>query len=409
MIERLTDLKVRQTKPTAKTQKIADGGGLFLFIEPTGSKLWRFRYRWQGKDQMLSLGKYPEVSLLEARHARDAIKLDELKHGINPADKRKAEKLGVVTNSFKQVATEWYDNKDKSDTTWSTKQSRKVMRRMEMYIFPVLGELEISTITTPQVQTLIERIPEDGKKIEIAHRVKSLIGTVMRYGIRKGYCLNDPTAILSANRTQGEVLPTRKVKHMPAFTEQAQIKPFLLSLNNHADSEIVLLALKFSILVFQRPNEIRKSQWAEIDFEKNEWRYFITKTETPHIVPLSTQAIAILKRAQEISIACDYVFTLTGDKPLSDGTLGKALRKLGWKTDKQITPHGFRSMARTLIAECLGTPAEWIELQLGHKVSNPLGEAYDRAQFLKQRKTMMQDWSDWLDNEAGQPWGVVSD
>ena len=390
MRTKLNDAIIRNTKPADKTIKLPDGGGLFVFVEPNGSKRWRYRYQFESKENLLSLGVYPDTTLKEARNARDAMKV-QIKSGVNPSQHRKEakeEKSGVIANSFESVAREWFNEfKD----TWAVSHSSKIIRRFERDVFPWLGKRPVSEITAPEVLEVLRRIKDRGA-LETAHRAKSDCGQVFRYGVQTGRCTRDVTYDLRG------ALPQPTVSHMASLTDPKDVRLLLRSFDDFKGSFPVQCALKLSVLFFVRPKELRTARWDDFDMEAAQWRFFITKTSTNHIVPLCTQAIAILESLRPLTGEGEYVFDVQGNgKPMSDGTINKALRQLGWNTQTEYTGHGARSMARTVLAEQLETTEAHIEMQLAHSVPDALGTAYNRAKFIKQRTAMMQAWADYLD------------
>lgn len=385
----LNDTLIRNTKPTDKTQKLSDGEGLYLYVEPNGSKRWRLRYKFENKDQTLSLGLYPAISLKEARNKRDELK-ELIKQGINPSEHRKQQRAtptGYHQNAFELVAKEWLETQK---TKWTPTHAATSARRLEKEVYPYFGKRDIAEITAPEVLKLAKRIIERGC-VETAHRVMGIAGQIFRYGVATGKCERDPTRDLMG------ILPPPKVKHMASFTEPADVKKFLHSFDLFKGEFQTLCALKLSVLWFVRPSELRTAKWCDFDFENKEWRYVVSKTNTPHIVPLATQAIEILKELQPLTGAGVYVFGIRADKPMSDGTVNKAIRQLGWCTKTQITGHGVRAMARTILAERLKMRSEIIEHQLAHRVPDALGTAYNRTKFIDDRKIMMQAWADYID------------
>lgn len=386
----LNDPIIKNAKAGEKTIKLSDGGGLFLWVEPNGSKRWRFRYQYGGKEGLLSLGIYPTVTLKEARDKRDLIK-QQIKDGINPSEHRqavKAAKQGNIANSFEVVAREWFsEHKEK----WASGTADRTIRRLERDIFPWLGNRPIDEIIAPEVLAVIRRIKDRGA-LETAHRAMGCCGQVFRYGVQTGRCVRDVTFDLRG------ALPTPVPTHFASFTEPKDVARLLHSFDRLRGSFPVQCALRLSVLFFVRPKELRTAQWADMDLDRGEWRFFVTKTKTEHIVPLATQAIEILKALHPLTGSGDYVFSITEkDKPMSDGTINKALRQLGWNTQTEFTGHGVRPMARTVLAEVLDLAPEIIEHQLAHKVPDALGTAYNRTKYLKHRKAMMQTWADYLD------------
>jgi integrase len=389
MKQLLNDAIIKNAKPSDKTITLKDGGGLFLYVEPNGSKRWCFRYRFNDKPCLLSLGLYPNVTLKEARLEREHLQ-ELIKDGINPSSQRKAEKStpdGYHPNCFEMAASEWYnEHKD----TWNKSHGERIIRRLEKDVFPWIGKKDIAQITAPEVLTVIRRIKDRGV-LETAHRAMSNCGQVFRYGVQTGKCERDVTYDLRG------ALPQPIRGHMASLTEPKDVKRLLQSFNDFTGSYPVQCALKLSVMWFVRPCELRTARWADFDLENGEWRFFITKTKTNHIVPLSTQAIAMLRDLHALTGHYEYVFAINKDAPMSDGTINKALRRLGWNTKTEYTGHGARSMARTILAERLKVQPEIIEHQLAHRVPDALGTAYNRTKYLDDRKVMMQAWADYLD------------
>ena len=387
----LTVTATNNAKPKDKPYKLADEKGLYLFVQASGGKLWRFDYRFDGKRKTLALGAYPDVSLADARNKRDdARKL--LANDIDPSETKKAAKVsktGALANSFEMVAREWAISyfTNKSDS-----HKAKTVRRLENYIFPWLGNKPISEITAPQILEVIKRI-ENLNKLETAHRTMQATSQIFRHAVRTGRALRDPTIDLRG------ALPAPIVKHMAAFTEPKEIAELLRAIDGFTGSFTVQCALRLSPLVFTRPSELRMAKWADIDLEANEWRYLVTKTKTMHLVPLSKQAAKLFTDLKAISGHGEYVFQNGHDpkKPMSPAAINAALKRMGYDTQKDITAHGFRAMARTILHERLNIDPYIIEHQLAHKVPDTLGAAYNRTKFIEQRTAMMQSWADYLD------------
>lgn len=386
----LTDIRVRQAKPSAKTQKLSDSQGLFLQISPSGGKWWRLAYRYLGKQKLLSLGTYPAVSLADARQRRDEAK-KLLANGVDPADNRKATKLSRqerAANSFEAVAREWHA---KFSATWSANHGDRIIRRLENDIFPWLGDKPIADITPPTLLAVLRRI-EDRGAVETAHRAMQNCGQIFRYAVATGRAERDPSQDL-----KGALPPVTK-SHFKSITEPVQIGALLRNIDGYSGGLVARCALRLAPLVFVRPGELRHAEWAHIDLEAAEWRYTVSKTNTDHIVPLSRQAVSILQELQPLTGHKRYVFPANRGqgRPMSENTVNAALRSLGY--DKEtLTGHGFRAMARTLLDEVLGFRPDIIEHQLAHAVRDPLGRAYNRTTHLPERRKMMQDWADYLD------------
>ncbi len=387
----LSDTAIRNAKPTDKAFKMYDQHGLFIQITPSGGKWWRFKFRFNGKENLLSLGTYPEVSLKTAREKRDEAR-KFLADGVNPSEQRKAfkaSKLNNAINSFESIAREWLAShmKNKADTHKS-----KVQRRLEIYIFPWIGNKPINELSAPEILDAVKRIERLGI-IETAHRALQTTGQVFRYAVQTGRAQRDVTADLRG------ALPPTSVKHMPAFTEPEDVAGLLRAIDAFKGTFTVQSALRIAPLVFVRPCELRMAKWSDIDLEKGEWRYLVTKTKTNHLVPLPKQAIAILKELHPLSGHGEYVFQGGHDprKPMSDAAINASLKRMGYDTKTQITGHGFRAMARTILHERLDIDPHIIEHQLAHKVPDALGTAYNRTKFIEQRRLMMQQWADYLD------------
>jgi integrase len=391
LAKRLSDVKVRNAKAKEKPYKISASRGLHLLVKIDGSKHWQFRYRYNGKENTIALGRYPEVSLLDAESkATEAHTM--LDKGINPSDVKKAQKATYNlknANSFEVISREWVEAFFKNK---SVSHKLKTFRRLEVYIFPFIGNKPISEITAPEVLEVIKR-PQNQNKLETAHRTLQVTGQVFRYAVQTGRALRDVTADLKGS------LPAANTKHMAAFTEPDDVAELLRAIDGFVGTLTVECALKLAPLVFTRPSELRRAKWEDIDIDAGEWRFLVTKTNTKHIVPLSTQAISILKVIHSLSGHAEFVFQNGHDpkKPMSDAAINASLRRMGYDTKTQITGHGFRAMARTILHERLNIDPHIIEHQLAHSVPDSLGMAYNRTKFLAQRKLMMQQWADYLD------------
>ncbi len=391
----LSDIAIRNAKTKEKPYKLSDSGGLFILITTSGGKLWRYSYRFEGKQKTLSLGSYPDLGLKEARESHAAAR-KILSAGVDPNENRKnqisAKKLSAA-NSFELVAREWWQShmKNKADS-----HKEKVIRRFELYLFPWLGKKPISEITAPQFLEVIKRI-EKQNKLETAHRTLQTAGQVFRYAVQNGMTIRDITADLKG------ALPATTVINMAAFTEPKDVADLLRALDGFNGTLTVQCAIKLAPLVFVRPGELRMAKWADIDLKAATWQYLVSKTKTNHIVPLSTQAVAILREIHPLSGHGEYVFQGGHSplKPMSESAINAALKRMGYDTKTQITGHGFRAMARTILHERLNIDPAIIEHQLAHKVPDTLGSAYNRTKFIAQRTAMMQAWADYLDELKG--------
>jgi len=386
----LTDTAVRNAKPTIKTVRMFDGGGLYLEISPKGGKWWRLKYRYHGKEKRISLGVYPDVSLKMARDRRgDARTL--LADGIDPSEHKKAQKQAqkeMITNTFEALAREWHDKKS---TIWTKRHALGVMKRLELNVFSRLGNRPVAEITPKEVLAAIRRIEERGA-LHTAHRALSTCSQVFRYAVITGKAAVDPCRDLRG------ALPPEKVQHRAAITDPVKVGELLRAIDSYEGSIIVSCAMRLAPLVFVRPGELRKAEWMDIELETAEWRYTITKTNTQHIVPLSKQAIEILEEIKPLTGNSQYVFpsARSSKRPMSDNAVLAAFRRMGIEKH-EMTGHGFRATARTILDEVLGFRPDFIEHQLAHAVRDPNGRAYNRTSHLEERKNMMQEWADYLD------------
>lgn len=386
----LTNTAIKNAKPGAKPAKLFDERGLFLIVTPSGGKWWRFRYKLDNKEKLLSLGVYPDVGLKDARQRRDdARKL--LADGIDPGENRKAVKAAKVergANSFEVVAREWYA---KYSPNWAEHHGDRIIRRFERDIFPWVGGRPIADVTAPELLAAVRRIENRGA-LETAHRALGNCGQVFRYAIATGRAQRDPTGDLRG------ALPPVKGEHFAAVTEPKQAAELLRTLDNYQGTLPVACALRLAPLVFVRPGELRSAEWTDIDLDTAEWRYTVTKTKTEHIVPLATQAVAILRELHALTGSGRYVFpgARTNGRPMSDNAILAAMRRMSIGKD-EMSGHGFRAMARTILDEVLEVRTDLIEHQLAHAVKDPNGRAYNRTAHLPERKKMMQQWADYLD------------
>jgi integrase len=386
----LTDTTIRNAKPAAKPYKLTDEKGLYLLVTPNGGRMWRMKYRVGGIEKLLSFGTYPLITLKMARERRDEAKR-LLSNGGDPGEARKAQKQASherATNSFEAVAREWF-------AKWRTDKARshssKVIARLENDVFPWLGSTPVGEITAPAVLAVLRRIESRGV-VDTAHRAKEHISQVMRYAIATGRAERDPCPDLR------DALTPLRHTHFAAITDPKEAGELLRAIAAFKGYYSVRAALALAPLVFVRPVELRTARWADIDLDKAEWRYFVTKTKTEHLVPLARQAVEILRELYPLTGSGEYVFPgRDPQQPISNSTINAALTRMGYDTKTEMTGHGFRAMARTLLAEELHQKPEVIEHQLAHAVPDALGTAYNRTKFLKERKAMMQSWADYLD------------
>lgn len=387
----LTDTAIRNARSRDKPVRLFDGGGLYLEISPAGGKLWRLKYRFGGKEKRLAFGAYPEVTLADARERREqARKL--LANNVDPSEHKKAQKSASqerAANSFEVIGREWFG---KHCDTWAASHSEKIIRRLEKDVFPWLGARPIAEITAADVLAVLRRIEGRGT-LDTAHRAGSNCSQIFRYAIATGRAERDPVPDLRG------ALPPARGSNFAAITEPLKVAELLRAIDAFKGSFVVQAALRLTPLLFVRPGELRQAEWACIDLEKGEWRYLVTKTRTEHLVPLSTQALSILREIHPLSGHGRFVFPGGRDpkRAMSEAAINAALRRMGYDTKTEITAHGFRAMARTILAEELHQRPEVIEHQLAHAVPDALGTAYNRTKFLKERRAMMQLWADYLD------------
>lgn len=396
----LTDVRIRSLKPANKPHKYSDGGGLFLFIPPSGSKLWRMAYRFEGKSRLLSFGAYPAVSLKDARERRDEARR-LLAKGIDPsAYKRQQQEARRIAerDSFQNIAREWHTTRM---TAFSAKHQGTVMYRLCNYIFPFIGTAPIARLEVQDIMAVLR--PLEMKRChETSRRVLQIINQVFRYAVITGRARHNIAADL-----RGALHP-RQVTHRAAVLAPEKVGQLLRDIDAYDGYFPLVCALKLAPQVFTRPTELRAAQWSEFDLEAAEWRIPAErmKMRRPQIVPLSTQVVAILRELQPWTGTGKYLFpsVRTEARPLSDATMLNALRRMGYQKD-EMSVHGFRSIASTLLNE-LGYNRDWIERQLAHGERNEVRAAYNYAEYLPERRRMMQEWSDYLDrlrtSKAGQ-------
>ncbi len=385
----LTELSIKKLKPKDKIYLISDGGGLSLAISPSGSKLWRLRYYYQGKEQIMALGKYPLVTLTEARKKRDEAKL-LLESGKHPAREKKIQKLRNAEageNTFEKIARRWLEmKKDNLNQKYAT----QCLARMEQHVFPKIGDLPITDITIPEVVTVVEAMGKRGT-IVTAKRMKQIIAQVFRYAAQRGLCTHNPAADLR------DILPSPEEKHHACI--KLDELPVLLEKIEGLGNNFTKYSIKLLMLTFVRTSELIAAKWEEIDWQKEEWHIpkERMKMKRPHTVPLSSQTLAILKELQAMTGNKPFIFHSPASKSqhLSNGTALIGLRRMGYKN--KMTGHGFRTLASTILNE-KGYPPDAIERQLAHEDEDKIRAAYNRAEYLLERKKMMQEYADWLDS-----------
>jgi integrase len=396
----LTDTAIRNAKPQTKARKLFDERGLFLLLTPGGGKWWRFKYRFGGKEKLLSLGVYPDVGLKQARERRDeARKL--VANGVDPSAERQAAKVALIAaeqrerDSFEAVAREWFQ---KFSPNWVPAHAETVIHRLEADLFPWIGNRAIAEVTAVDLLEVLRRIEARGA-VSTAHRIKQICGQVFRYAIATGRASRDPSAEL-----RGALAPERE-RHFGALTKPAGAAALLRAIDGYCGSFVVKCALRFSALTFARPGEIRKAEWSEIDLGEALWRIPAErmKMRREHLVPLSRQTTEILRELHPLTGCSPYLFPNGRgiNRPMSENAITAALRYMGYERG-QMTAHGFRTLASTLLNE-QGWPADAIERQLAHAERDEVRGAYNRAEYLDDRRKMVQAWADYLDRLAAGP------
>lgn len=392
----LTDTTIKNSKPTDKNYKLGDEKGLYVHVKKAG-KYFRYDYRFAGKRKTLALGVYPETSLKEAREKRDeARKL--LAAGKDPMAEKKAKKIQLITeatNTFRAVATEWFE---KAKVKWSAEHADKKWHYLEKDAFSAFGDTPLKNITARELLTLLEKVQARGAT-NVAHRVKGVCGEVFRYGILTDRCERDPSQDLKG------ALIVNKTKHMATITTPEKVGELLRAIDNYPGGITTKYALKLAPYVMLRPGEIRHAEWSEISFDRKQWKIPANKMKmgTPHIIPLSRQAIEILKEIEPVTGQGKYIFPSLSskDSTISENALNVALRRIGF-TGEEMTAHGFRGMASTLLREN-GYQSEYVEAQLAHAERNKVKAAYNHAEYIMERTNMMQWWADYLDSLRENP------
>lgn len=388
----LTDTAIRTAKAKAKSYRLSDSAGLYLEVSTAGGKLWRLKYRFAGKEKRLALGIYPDTSLKEAREKRDSAR-KLLGTGIDPSAFRKAAKaVGVelTTNTFEAIARQWFSLRS---TKWVSSHADKVINRLERDVFPWLGQKPIKSITRKDVLTSLQRVVDRGA-VESARRAGFNMAQIFQFAIDNELADRNPAANL------GGALPSVETKHRAAITNTKEIGGLLRAIDGYQGSIVTKSALRLAPLVFVRPIELRSAEWNEIDLESARWTIPAEKMKMreSHIVPLSQQAIAVLKDLQPVTGNGRYVFpsAQSPKRAMSNNAVLSALRRMGYAKD-EMSGHGFRAMARTVLDEVLHFRPDYIEHQLAHAVRDPNGRAYNRTSHLAERKAMMQQWADYLE------------
>lgn len=388
---KLTDPVIKASRPKEKPYKLSDGDGLVLLIQPSGSKWWRFRYRYNGKEKMLSIGTYPDVTLKKARELRVTAE-DLLRQGIDPSQHRQEQKLIdalAAENSFESVARIWWDSWRKNKTE---RHGNYVIRRLEADVFPMIGNKPITNITAPTLLMAIKKIESRGA-LDIAKRALSTCGQIFRYAVAHGLAERNPAADI---RPSDALKPTEKTNYKRI--DQKELPELLRKIDSYDGQPLTRFALQLMLLTFVRTSELIGAAWQEIDFDARLWRIPAErmKMRTPHLVPLSDQAIAILEKIKPLSGNSHLLFPgeRSNRRSMSNNTILYALYRMGYHS--RMTGHGFRGLAATILRE-KQHPHEHVELQLAHLVGNDVSRAYDYSKHLEPRTRMMQAWADYLD------------
>ncbi|RII28905.1 MAG: integrase [Geobacter sp.] len=397
----LSVFQVNNAKQREKEYKLADGGGLYLLVTPTGGKLWRLKYSWDGKERLLSFGAYPAVNISDARQCRDDAK-KLLANGVDPSKARKAQKMAraeSAANSFEVLALEWHGKQ----IQWSDSHREKVLQALKRDVFPWIGSSPISELKAPDILTVLRRIESRGA-LDTAHRVRTYCGQIFRYAIATSRAERNPAADLVG------ALPQPEKRHFASIVEPTEIAPLMRMIDGYQGTFVVKCALRLAPLLFVRPGELRQTEWSEVDLERGEIRIPIARMKVSksekilhrkqfHYVPLPRQAVEILTELKALTGNSRYVFPggRSFHRCMSGNAVNAALRRMGIDTKEEICGHGFRAMARTVLEEQLGWDEKFMELQLAHAVKGPLGRAYNRASHLAERRKMLQVWADYLD------------
>jgi len=389
----LTDTAIRNAKPKDKPYKMADAGGLLVLIQPSGAKWWRLRYRFGGKEKMLSLGVYPEVSLTDARAARDAAK-KQIKGGTDPATARKVETALAAedTDTFERVALAWWQQWKGSCTSG---HADNTLKRLKADVFPFIGHVPVKTLTAPMLLAMAKRIESRGA-LDIAKRSLQTCGQVMRYAVAHGLAERNPATDVRPS----DALTPRKKQNF-ARLDAKELPGLLRKINDYDGTVITRCALRLMALTFVRTSELIGARWEEIDTQANLWRIPAErmKMKTPHLVPLSKQTLVVLEELRQETGERELLFASNRNprKSISNNTILFALYRMGYHS--RMTGHGFRGMASTILHEN-GFPHEHIEIQLAHQERNQVSAAYNHATYVQQRAKMMQWWADYLTSAA---------
>ena len=388
MTNKLTEVKIKNLKPTGKVERHADGGGLYLELSPAGNKLWRMKYRVDGKEKRLAFGIWPTVSLKEARDRRDEAK-KQLRDSLDPGTEKKKAKIEQNAPTFRDIALEYVE---KQRDVWAASHTRTVEGRLKLDVYPAFGNRLIAEVTPQDVLAMLRKI-EERRAFETASRVLGFCSLIFKYAVTLGLVVNDPC------RDLRPALKPYAKGQLAAITKPKEVGALMLAVDDYKGSVVVRAALLFSALTFCRPGEIRHAEWSEVDFDRAEWTIPAEKMKgrIEHRVPLSRQAIEVLHGISPYTRNGKYVFPTprSNNRPLSENGVLSALRNMGY-TKEQMTAHGFRSMASTLLNE-LGHRPDAIEAQLAHKGADKIRATYNRAEYMEERRNLMQSWADYLD------------
>ncbi len=392
----LTVPQLHAVQPRAKPYKLADGLGLYVLVTPAGARLWRFKYRHGGQERLLTFGRFPEVSTTKARAHRDDAR-EQLRAGLDPAAERRIQRMPaepIAGETLQALALEWHT---RQAGTWTPGHAHTTMRRLQCYVFPQLGTRPVRAIESPELLASLRRIEARGH-LETAHRVHGILKEVFTYGIATGAASTNPAA--SVGR---KALTPAKVRNLPAITDPREVGALLRAIEDYTGTFVVRCAFRLAPLVFVRPGELRAAEWREVDLDGAEWRIpgERMKRGVAHIVPLAVRAVAILREVHSLTGRGRYVFPSArgGNRPMSNAAITAALRRMGYDRDT-MTWHGFRSIASTLLNE-QGWNRDAIERQLAHGSDDEVRSAYNRAEYLPERRRMMQSWADYLDTLRG--------
>ena len=393
----LTAKQINGAKPKEKDYKLSDEKGLYLLITKTNKRYWRLKYRFAGKEKVLAIGVYPEISLKEAREAREKARQQLAQH-IDPSMQKQIDQLTKhqdSDNSFKRIALDWFNTKMNDKTP---NYQKRILSSMERDLFPYIGKRPISEIKAIELLTVLKKIISERQAIETAHRAKQTASQIFRFAIATGRAERDPSRDLDGS------LPNPRATHFAAITEPKDVGRLMVAIDTYNATPVVKAALRLSPLWFCRPGELRQLKWDQVKWKDKRIELIAEKTQQEHVIPLSHQALEILEElAQHTGHRSEYLFPSArgASRPMSDNAVRSALRSMGYDNNT-MTAHGFRAMARTLLDEVLGYRVEWIEQQLAHAVKDANGRAYNRTKHIAQRTEMMQQWADYLDDLKAQ-------